>query len=34
MRWHKQHAADVLGMDRATLYRLMKKLQIEAPAAT
>jgi two-component system response regulator HydG len=29
-RWHKQHAAALLGIDRATLYRLMKKHQIEA----
>jgi transcriptional regulator of acetoin/glycerol metabolism len=29
--WNKQHAADRLGIDRTTLYRLMKKHGIEQP---
>ncbi|MCC6546157.1 sigma-54-dependent Fis family transcriptional regulator [Candidatus Sumerlaeota bacterium] len=28
-RWHKQEAADALGIDRATLYRQMKKFGIQ-----
>ncbi|MEO8377875.1 MAG: sigma-54 dependent transcriptional regulator [Candidatus Sumerlaeota bacterium] len=28
-RWHKQEAADILGIDRATLYRQMKKFGIQ-----
>ncbi|MDE0838285.1 MAG: hypothetical protein OSB41_04455 [Kiritimatiellae bacterium] len=27
--WHKQKAAEILDVDRATLYRLLKKLSIE-----
>ncbi|MDD4872089.1 MAG: sigma-54 dependent transcriptional regulator, partial [Kiritimatiellae bacterium] len=28
-QWHKQHAAEILGMDRVTLYRLLKKHHLE-----